>query len=155
MKRLTLAILAALWPLFVPGAELRVSAAASLTDVLQEIGPVYEKESGDAILFNFGASSALARQIQEGAPADMFAIVLYVNQPTTDQANAQMGKQTREVIDLTLKHRGTFFLPYQLHYTPEQLRASYPQIDAFFAAKQRYDPTGLLTNTFYERYRKQ
>jgi FAD/FMN-containing dehydrogenase len=88
------------------------------------------------------------------APADMFAIVLYVNQPTTDEGHARMGTQTRQVIDLTLQHGGTFFLPYQLHYTPEQLRRSYPQIDAFFAAKQQYDPNGLLTNTFYERYGK-
>lgn len=88
------------------------------------------------------------------APADMFAIVLYVNQPTTHEAHEQMGKQTREVIDLTIKHQGRFFLPYQLHYTPEQLRESYPQIGAFFAAKRKYDRNGLLTNTFYERYGK-
>ena len=53
-------------------ADLHVSAAASLTDVLHEIGAVYEKQSGDTLLFNFGASSTLARQIQEGAPADVF-----------------------------------------------------------------------------------
>jgi molybdate transport system substrate-binding protein len=50
------------------GAPLRVSAAASLTDVLHEIAAQY----GQPVLFNFGASSMLARQIQEGAPADLF-----------------------------------------------------------------------------------
>ena len=45
----------AFWPTEAVGAELRVSAAASLTDVLQEIGPVYEKQSGESVLFNFGA----------------------------------------------------------------------------------------------------
>lgn len=54
------------------GASLRVSAAASLTDVLQEIGRQYEKRTGQSILFNLGASSLLARQIEEGAPADLF-----------------------------------------------------------------------------------
>ncbi len=54
------------------GAEVNVYAAASLTDVMKEIASAYEKESGDKILFNFGASSLLARQIIEGAPADMF-----------------------------------------------------------------------------------
>jgi molybdate transport system substrate-binding protein len=52
--------------------ELTVHAAASLTDVLKEIGGAYEKESGDKLQFNFGASSMLARQIEEGAPADFF-----------------------------------------------------------------------------------
>jgi molybdate transport system substrate-binding protein len=50
-------------------AALRVSAAASLSDALREIGDTYGK---DAIVFNFGASSTLARQIIEGAPADVF-----------------------------------------------------------------------------------
>jgi molybdate transport system substrate-binding protein len=53
-------------------AEIRVSAAASLTDVLQAIGGNYEKETGDKIAFNFAGSSTLARQIEEGAPADVF-----------------------------------------------------------------------------------
>ena len=53
-------------------ADLTVHAAASLTDVLRELAPSYEKSSGDKLVFNFGASSALARQIQEGAPADVF-----------------------------------------------------------------------------------
>ena len=53
-------------------AELTVHAAASLTDALKESGAVYEKESGDKLQYNFGASSTLARQIEEGAPADVF-----------------------------------------------------------------------------------
>ncbi|MEP6685542.1 MAG: molybdate ABC transporter substrate-binding protein [Verrucomicrobiota bacterium] len=53
-------------------AELTVHAAASLTDAMKEIGAAYEKESGEKLQFNFGASSTLARQIEEGAPADLF-----------------------------------------------------------------------------------
>lgn len=60
------------WALSISATEVQVFAAASLTDALQEIATPYEKESGDKLLFNFGASSALARQIQEGAPADLF-----------------------------------------------------------------------------------
>jgi molybdate transport system substrate-binding protein len=56
----------------VKAVELNVFAAASLTDALKEIGVAYEKQSGDKISFNFGASSLLARQIEEGAPADIF-----------------------------------------------------------------------------------
>jgi len=53
-------------------ATIHVFAAASLTDSLKQIAAAYEKQSGDKILFNFGASSFLARQIEEGAPADIF-----------------------------------------------------------------------------------
>ncbi|PYQ26370.1 MAG: molybdate ABC transporter substrate-binding protein [Acidobacteria bacterium] len=53
-------------------AEVRVFAAASLTDVMQEIAGAYEKQSRDRIVFNFAGSSTLARQIEDGAPADLF-----------------------------------------------------------------------------------
>jgi molybdate transport system substrate-binding protein len=53
-------------------AELTVHAAASLTDAMKEIGAAYEKESGDTLQFNFGASNMLERQIEQGAPADLF-----------------------------------------------------------------------------------
>src|SRR6266404_3916812 len=53
-------------------AELTVFAAASLTESLKAIASVYERKCGDRIVFNFGASSMLARQIEEGAPADIF-----------------------------------------------------------------------------------
>lgn len=53
-------------------AEVTVFAAASLTDSLKDIATAYEKESGDKIVFNFAASSTLARQIEAGGPADIF-----------------------------------------------------------------------------------
>jgi molybdate transport system substrate-binding protein len=52
--------------------EILVAAAASLTDVLKEISNGYQSKSKNTIKFNFGPSSGLARQIEEGAPADMF-----------------------------------------------------------------------------------
>lgn len=53
-------------------ATIHVFAAASLTDSLKQIAAAYEKESEDKLVFNFGASSLLARQIEEGAPVDIF-----------------------------------------------------------------------------------
>ncbi len=49
-----------------------VFAAASLIDALQEIRPRYEAVSADRLVFNFGGSGDLARQIRAGAPADVF-----------------------------------------------------------------------------------
>ena len=53
-------------------AQLTVFAAASLSDALSEIGPLFTTATGHSVRFNFGASGALARQIKEGAPADVF-----------------------------------------------------------------------------------
>jgi molybdate transport system substrate-binding protein len=52
--------------------ELFVFAAASLTDVMQEIGAEYKKQTGQPIKFSFAASSALARQIESGGNVDVF-----------------------------------------------------------------------------------
>ncbi len=50
-----------------------VSAAASLTDALQEVAALYNEENKDVqVDFNFGGSGALQQQISQGAPADMF-----------------------------------------------------------------------------------
>ena len=54
------------------GDELRVSAAASLADALKEIDQAYGQATGTRVQLNLGASSLLARQIEEGAPADVF-----------------------------------------------------------------------------------
>lgn len=53
--------------------ELLVSAAASLTDVLNEIGEAYKEVKPEIKLnFTFGSSGALQAQIEEGAPVDVF-----------------------------------------------------------------------------------
>ena len=72
LARITLATAVFLAATLVHAVEVTVFAAASLTDSLKEIALAYEKQSGDKIICNFGASSTLARQIEEGAPADMF-----------------------------------------------------------------------------------
>lgn len=54
-------------------AELTVSAAASLTESLNEIKERYEAQHPNVkITFNFGASGTLQQQIEQGAPADIF-----------------------------------------------------------------------------------
>ncbi|MBK1881369.1 molybdate ABC transporter substrate-binding protein [Luteolibacter pohnpeiensis] len=51
---------------------LRISAAASLSDVMTEISKLHEKAAGGEIQLNFGGSNVLARQIEAGAPCDLF-----------------------------------------------------------------------------------
>lgn len=52
--------------------ELLVAAAASLTDVLKDVGKAYQAKTRNKLLLTLGPSNFLARQIDEGAPADLF-----------------------------------------------------------------------------------
>jgi molybdate transport system substrate-binding protein len=51
---------------------LTVSAAVSLTDALEAIAGAYGRAGGGAVRFNFAGSNTLARQLANGAPADVF-----------------------------------------------------------------------------------
>jgi molybdate transport system substrate-binding protein len=75
-KTALIVFLALGWGIFASASaksdEVLVSAAASLRDVLKEIGGGYQSKSKHKVNFSFGPSSILARQIDEGAPVDMF-----------------------------------------------------------------------------------
>ena len=73
-RRLLAGILLSVLALASRAAErsLTVFAAASLTDVLEEVGRAYTADTGVPVRFSFAASSALARQVESGAPADVF-----------------------------------------------------------------------------------
>lgn len=53
-------------------ADVTVFAAASLKNALDAIAAEYRKETGQRVSVSYAASSALARQIEQGAPADLF-----------------------------------------------------------------------------------
>jgi molybdate transport system substrate-binding protein len=53
--------------------ELVVAAAANLTDAFGDIGPRFTNQTGIRVVFTFGATADLAKQIENGAPFDVFA----------------------------------------------------------------------------------
>jgi len=59
-------------PAVAQAAELVVFAAASLKEALDEAAKLYAAQGGQAPRISYAASPALARQIESGAPADMF-----------------------------------------------------------------------------------
>ncbi|CQJ24034.1 molybdate transporter periplasmic protein [Yersinia enterocolitica] len=53
-------------------ADMTVFAAASLTNALQDVAAQYKKEKQVDVVASYASSSTLARQIEQGAPADLF-----------------------------------------------------------------------------------
>ena len=77
MKKLTkistALLIAGLGFLFAASAKVTVFAAASMTDALQQVAKDYAKQNPkNEVVFSFASSSTLAKQVEEGAPADIF-----------------------------------------------------------------------------------
>jgi molybdate transport system substrate-binding protein len=87
---LSLAILcgAAASPVLAQDKSLTVFAAASMKNALDDIDAAYTAKTGIKIVASYAASSALAKQIEQGAPADIFASA------DTDWMDYSIGKKT-------------------------------------------------------------
>jgi molybdate transport system substrate-binding protein len=92
----------ALGALSADAGEIHVFAAASLTDALKELSAIYEKTAGDKLVLNLGASSLLARQIQEGAPADLFLSADEEKMDGLDKHHLLLAGTRRSVLSNTL-----------------------------------------------------
>jgi len=76
-----------------PTGSITVSAASSLTEAFNQLGRQFQKQyKGTTVTFNFGSSSTLETQIQQGAPADVFASADTTNMDKLSTAGDVSGK---------------------------------------------------------------
>ncbi|WP_366026492.1 molybdate ABC transporter substrate-binding protein [Microcoleus sp. PH2017_08_TRC_O_A] len=79
--------------------SLTVSAAISLSPALTEIKTVYQSSNPNVnITYNFGASGALAQQIQQGAPVDVFFSAATKQMDALQQANLLLNQTRRNLL---------------------------------------------------------
>ena len=78
--------------------------------------------------------------------------MLYLSQRVTPAGHADMADLTRRLVALALARGGTFYLPYQQHYSRSDVERGYPTLDAFFALKQERDPGQLFMNSLALNY---
>ncbi|TMU88392.1 FAD-binding oxidoreductase [Bacillus sp. BHET2] len=86
------------------------------------------------------------------AKEDMFALVLLINQGKSEEEIKKTGNTIRGMIDISLQHEGSYYLPYYEYPTVEQMKEAYPNTDEFFDMKKQLDPEERFMNLFYERY---
>ncbi|MBT2648450.1 FAD-binding oxidoreductase [Bacillus sp. ISL-34] len=86
------------------------------------------------------------------AKDDMFALVMLINQGTDNKSKANTGRVIRNMINVTLDHNGSYYLPYYGYPTKTQLFEAYPRTEEFFRLKKKYDPDNRFMNLFYEEY---
>ena len=86
------------------------------------------------------------------APVEVFSLVLYYEQGTSDTDRQAVGVWTRELIDAAILSGGSYYLPYQIHATPEQFLKAYPRAPEYFALKRRLDPTYKFHSKLWDAY---
>ena len=87
------------------------------------------------------------------AQQEVFAFVLYYKQGVEPADRNKVGVWTRELVDAVASSGGTYYLPYQVHATPEQFHRAFPRAKELFALKRKLDPQfrfrNVLWNTYY------
>jgi molybdate transport system substrate-binding protein len=88
--------------------QLIVSAAASLTDALKELAPIYQTSQPNVtVRYNFASSGALQQQIANGAPADIFISAAAKQMDALEQNNLLLANTRRNL----LKNRLVLVVP--------------------------------------------
>ena len=86
------------------------------------------------------------------APTDCFAFVCYIVIFRTESDIEATKQWTQELIDATLKYKGTYYLPYHLFARADQMIKAYPQYNKFLDVKNYYDPLGKFQNSLLESF---
>ncbi len=86
------------------------------------------------------------------AQQETFAFVLYYKQGTSAADKDAVAVWTRELIDAAISEGGAYYLPYQIHATPEQFHLAYPRARELFALKKRLDPENKFRNKLLDAY---
>ncbi|HVW99369.1 MAG TPA: D-arabinono-1,4-lactone oxidase, partial [Candidatus Babeliaceae bacterium] len=86
------------------------------------------------------------------APEDACALVLYIQLDRSERIYDQALVWTRSLIEKALEFSGTYYLPYHLIATQDQLQHAYPHFKDFLELKKIYDPHGIFSNKLYSKY---
>ncbi len=86
------------------------------------------------------------------APEDSFALVLYINIFNNKKSIEKAEQWTQKIIEKAIELNGTYYLPYQLWGTKEQLLQAYPRFNDFIELKNKYDPEHVFSNNLFSKY---
>jgi molybdate transport system substrate-binding protein len=120
--------------------EINVAAAANLTDAFAEVGKQFTAETGVPVVYSFGATSELAKQIENGAPFDVFAAADVEHVKELD-GNALLTPGTRA---LYARGRLVLWIPQGSSITRIE-DITQPQVNRIAIAKPDVAPYGQAT----------
>ncbi len=133
-----------------PGCQPRTA----LVDFMGEAAQTLRREHANVI---YGVVRLIERDDESFLPwaKDRYACVVFNLHVTHDREGIENSARSfRSLIDLAIKHNGSYYLTYHRYATREQAEACYPQFQQFLKLKQQYDPAGLFQSNWYRHYQK-
>jgi molybdate transport system substrate-binding protein len=122
--------------------EINVAAAANLTDAFAEMGRRFTEQTGVRVLYSFGATADLAKQIENGAPFDLFASADIEH---VDALNRE-GLLTTGTQATYARGRLVLWIPPESHAQVERLEdLAKPGVERIGIAKPDVAPYGRAT----------
>jgi molybdate transport system substrate-binding protein len=123
-------------------------AAASLSDALTEVATRYERQTGDRVRLDFGASSTLALQIEKGAPADLFFSADEAKMDELERRGLLLAGTRRSLLGNTLAVVVPADDPRPLGAVDE---LAGPRCRTLALAEPQTVPAGIYARTYLER----
>jgi len=81
-------------------------------------------------------------------------VIFNLHTPHTTEGIGRTGKAFRRLIDLAIRHEGSYYLTYHRYAGREQVLACYPQFPEFLRLKLKHDPDERFQSDWYRHYRK-
>lgn len=134
------------------GSEVITELYVPLGSLDAFLGNVAETARHDTIDLIYGTVRLIRRDhetVLSWARDDFACVVLNVHVAHHDTAQAKAARDFRRLIDLALSYRGSYYLTYHRHADARQMRAAYPRLAEFMAAKRDFDPEELLSSDWY------
>jgi FAD/FMN-containing dehydrogenase len=126
----------------------------SLLDFLEEARLELRKQEANVI---YGTIRLIERDEESFLrwAREPFACVIFNLHVTHDRTGLENAARAfRSLIDLGIKHAGSYYLTYHRFATKQQVEACYPQFDEFLQMKLRYDPEEVFQSEWYRHYKK-
>jgi FAD/FMN-containing dehydrogenase len=122
------------------------------TSYLDDLRTVIEKEELNLLNITVRYVNKDEEAVLSYAKEEMFALVLLINQGKSKKEIEKTEKVIQKMIDVTLKHDGSYYLPYYSYPTQAQMDEAYPRNKEFFEQKKQLDPNEVFMNLFYKEY---
>jgi len=128
--------------------ELTVAAAADLTPAFEELGREFQATNHVKVVFSFGSTGVLAKQIENGAPMDLFAAA---NTDYIDQLDKQ-GLILPGTSKIYARGRITLWTPKDSHLQIEKISdLTRPEVKRIAIANPDHAPYGMIAREAMQR----